>query len=324
MDQSHPVIKSEFLEDILRPKRIVFIVNPKAGTNLQKHIRQSVEQHLDHRRFIYGIWHTERAGHAAELARKAREEAYDIVVVVGGDGSINEVAAELLHTDMILGVIPAGSGNGLAMHLGYGRSLDLAVRKLNTATVQTIDCGRLNGRPFINVAGIGFDGLVSKHMKGSNWRGFFAYFLKSVRAGLSYTPRICTIQTEDRTFSDKCFVITVANGSMYGYGFQIAPDARLDDGLFSVVIFKDVPRWQYFAAIPSSLNGRLYEAGFVEHFSARQVRISCEGVNYVHVDGESIELQGDLKFEMLPGALNVLVPVTEDKQASNYVQEQTQ
>lgn len=308
MKQSHPVIKSAFIEDILRPKRIVFIVNPKAGTNLQRHIKKSVEQFLDHKKFIYGIWHTEHAGHAAELTRQARAEGYDIVVAVGGDGSINEVASQLLHTDTILGIIPAGSGNGLAMHLGYGRDVNKAVRKLNTATVQTIDCGMLNGHPFINLAGIGFDGFVARQMKGSKWRGFLPYFLKSVRAAFAFKPHTCRIETENGTFTETCFVLTVANGPMYGYNFQIAPDARLDDGLFSVVIFKNVPRWQYFAAIPSSLNGRLYHAGFVEHFTAKQVKISCTGNTFVHVDGESIESTGDLEFKMLPKALNILVP----------------
>lgn len=308
MEQAHPVIKNALLEELLSPKRIVFIVNPKAGTNLQKHIRKSVDQHLDHRRFIYGIWHTEKAGHAAELARKAREEGYEIVVAVGGDGSINEVASELMHTDVALGIIPAGSGNGLAMHLGYGRDIDQAVRKLNTATIKSIDCGLLNGRPFINLAGIGFDGLVAKRMKGSQWRGFLPYFLRSVEAGLTYTAHQCTIETEDRTITGKCFVITVANGPMYGYNFQIAPDARLDDGLFSVVLFRDVPRWQYFAAIPSSLKGNIYDAGFVEHFAARRVKITSEGLNFVHIDGESIEMEGELVFEMVPKALKILVP----------------
>ena len=308
MDQAHPVIKHSFLDHLLRPKRIVFIVNPKAGTNLQKHIQKSVDKYLDHRNFTYGIWHTEKAGHAAELAQKAQQEGYDIVVAVGGDGSINEVASALLHSETVLGMIPAGSGNGLAMHLGYGRDIDKAVRKLNTAKVKTIDCGRLNGKPFVNLAGIGFDGFVAKQMKGSNWRGFIPYFFNSVKAGLTYTPRICTIETEDRSITKKCFVISVANGPMYGYSFQIAPDAQLDDGLFSVVIFKDVPRWQYFAAIPSSLKGKIYEASFVEHFSAKSVKVASEGVNFVHIDGESIELEGDLEFEMVPKALKVLVP----------------
>lgn len=308
MRESHPVIKNELLAYLLRPQRIVFIVNPKAGTNMQKHFRESVDNHLNHKKFEYGIWFTEQEGHASELAKKALEEGYEIVVAVGGDGSINEVASALVGSEAIVGIIPAGSGNGLAMHLGYGRDIDLAIKKLNTAEVQTIDCGTMNGRPFINIAGVGFDGLVSNLMKGSHWRGFLPYFLKSVEAGLRYTPRDCRIELDDKILNLTCFAISIANGPMYGYNFQIAPDARLDDGLFEVVILKDAPVWQYFAAVPSMLNSKIYEADFVEHYAARRVKISVAGENHVHLDGEGMVVTGDLNFEMKPGALKVLVP----------------
>ncbi|MBK8426393.1 MAG: diacylglycerol kinase family lipid kinase [Lewinellaceae bacterium] len=308
MQRSHPYMKSGFLTELLSPKRISFIVNPKAGTNLQKHIRESVEKYLNHDQFEYGFKYTEHAGHARELALEALAEGYDIVTAVGGDGSINEVASALIGTKAILGIIPAGSGNGLAMHLGYGRDVEGAVRKLNTAQEKIIDVGLMNGRPFINLAGIGFDGLVSNMMKGSNWRGFIPYFLKSVEAGLKYTPSLCTIEMDDRVLTEKCFAITIANGPMYGYNFQIAPDARMDDGLFEVVILKDAPRWQYFAAVPATLIGKIYDAGFVEHFTTKRVRISTEGTNYTHLDGEGLVQEGDLTFEMKPKSLHILVP----------------
>ncbi len=308
MQESHPVIKNELLAYMLRPRRIVFIVNPKAGTNLQKHIRDSVDKHLNHKKFEYGIWLTEQEGHAAELAEKAQKEGYEIVVAVGGDGSINEVGSALVGSETILGIIPAGSGNGLAMHLGYGRDIDAAIKIFNTAEVRTIDCGTMNGRLFINIAGVGFDGLVSNLMKGSHWRGFLPYFLKSVEAGLSYTSRNCRIELDDKVLDLNCFAISIANGPMYGYNFQIAPDARLDDGLFEVVILKDAPRWQYFAAIPAMLNSKIYDAEFVEHYAARRVKISAEGENHVHLDGEGIIVDGDLNFEMRPAALKILVP----------------
>lgn len=315
MRDSHPVIKNELLAYLLRPQRVVFIVNPKAGTKLQKHIRDSVDKYLNHKKFEYGIWLTKREGHAAELAKKAIEEGYEIVVAVGGDGSINEVASALVGTDVVLGIIPAGSGNGLAMHLGYGRDIDEAIKKLNTAEVQTIDCGMMNQRPFINISGVGFDGLVSNMMKGSHWRGFIPYFLKSVEAGLSYTPRDCRIELDDKVLNLKCFAISIANGPMYGYNFQIAPDARLDDGLFEVVIMKDAPFWQYFAAVPSMLNSKIYDADFVEHYAARRVKITAEGKNYIHLDGEGIQLEGELQYEMKPAALKILVPTKIDNKS---------
>ncbi|MBX2889784.1 MAG: diacylglycerol kinase family lipid kinase [Saprospiraceae bacterium] len=308
MEESHPYIKNEFLAGLLRPKRILFIVNPKAGTHLHKHIRESVNKHLNHRKFEYGFRFTERSEHAKEITKEGIAEGYEIIVAVGGDGSINEVASALLGTDVVLGIVPAGSGNGLAMHLGYGRDIDEAVRKINTAEEHLIDIGLMNGHPFINIAGIGFDGLVSNMMKGSNWRGFLPYFLKSVEAGLKYTPRECRIELEDRVLTEKCFIISIANGPMWGYHFQIAPDARLDDGFFEVVILKEAPKWQYFAAVPSTLNGKIYDAAFVEHFTTKRVKISAPGKNHVHLDGEGLVLEGDLEFEIKPKALKILVP----------------
>ncbi len=308
MQKSHPVEKDAFMEYLLPQQRVAFIVNPRAGTNLQKNIREAIDKHLNHKRFVYGIFETAYAGHGIELAKNAVADGYEMVVVVGGDGSVNEIAPALIGTDAALGIIPAGSGNGLAMHLGYGRQVANAVKKLNTATVQRIDVGLLNGRPFFNVAGIGFDGLVSNMMKGSHSRGFIPYFLKSVEAGLTYTPHTCRIELDDRVLTETCFVIAVANGPMYGYNVKIAPDAQLDDGFFEVVLLKDAPRWQYFAAVPSTLNGKIYEAEFVEHFTTRKVVIHSDQALHVHVDGEGLLLHETLAFELKPKALNILAP----------------
>jgi len=131
-----------------------------------------------------------------------------------------------------------------------------------------------------------------------------------VEAGLSYTPRDCRIELDGKVLNLKCFAISIANGPMYGYNFQIAPDARLDDGLFEVVILKDAPRWQYFAALPAMLNSKIYDAEFVEHYTARKVKISAEGENHVHLDGEGMVVEGDLNFEMKPVTLKILVPIS--------------
>ena len=145
-------------------------------------------------------------------------------------------------------------------------------------------------------------------MKGESKRGFLPYLFKSVKAGLEYTPRVCTVRYGDQVIEEKCFAIAVANGPMYGYNFQIAPDARLDDGVFSVVILKDAPKWQYFAAVPATLSGQIYDENFVDHFVASQLTISGEGPNYVHIDGEGLVLEGDMHFEVKSHALKILVP----------------
>lgn len=308
MQKSHPVIVNEFTDSLLGPENIVFIVNPKAGTNLQRNIVSLLDKHLNHRKYTWSLWMTEGPGHGFELASKAVSEGYSAVVAVGGDGSVNEIAPALMGTPVALGIIPAGSGNGLAMHLGYGRHLEKAVKLLNRSEKVLIDVGMVNNRPFFNMAGVGFDGLVSSMMRNSNSRGFWPYFFKSVKAGLTFRPFDALISVNGVSISRKCFSIAVANGPMYGYNFTIAPDARTDDGKLEVVILKDVPRWQYFAAVPSTLNGKIYKAGFIEHYSAGQLTIHSENALYAHVDGEGFMAETSLVFSVKPGALNVLAP----------------
>lgn len=308
MQSAHPVIDNPLIAEFMPPKRIVFIVNPYSGRRLQSRIRNSIDRFLNHRKFIYSIWFTEYPNHATELARKAASEGFDIVVAVGGDGSINEVAAGLLHTPVAMGIVPAGSGNGLAMHLGYGRKIEEAIKKLNAAVACRVDCGLLNDRPFVNVAGIGFDGLVSNLMQGQTRRGFIPYFLKSLKAGLEYTPKPCELVMDDKTIQEKCFIVSVANGPMYGYNVSIAPGARMDDGLFTVVVLKEAPRWQYFAAMRSALTGKIFREQFVQAYHTSELLIRSEGENYIHFDGEGVKYTGELHFKMLPASLTVLVP----------------
>jgi diacylglycerol kinase (ATP) len=306
--QNIPFQKSDFLEQLLAPELICFIVNPHAGSGMKTRVPEYLDKHLNHQKFTYGIKWTMRPGHAHELVQEAIAEGYTTVVAVGGDGSINEVASALVGTDIKLGVLPAGSGNGLAMHLGYGRNLPKAIKLLNRAKPIKIDVGRLNDRPFVNVAGIGFDGLVSNMMKRSTSRGFMPYFINSVKAGLSYSPKVCRIELPDRVIQETCFAVVVANGPMYGYNYTIAPDAVLDDGLFSVVILRDVPKWQYFASLHNGFTGNFYQIDFVEHFQAHKLSIWSEGRNFVHMDGEGFELEDPLVFHIDQRALNILVP----------------
>jgi diacylglycerol kinase (ATP) len=306
--EAHPFQKNTLLDAILAPEQICFIVNPRAGSAAKTRIPDLLDKYLNHKRFIYGIKYTDHQGHATELTKIAIDEGFTTIVAVGGDGSINEVAKALVGTDVKLGILPAGSGNGLAMYLGYGRQIEKAIKLLNSAKAISIDVGTLNDQPFVNVAGIGFDGLVSNLMKRSQKRGFIPYFMNSIKAGLTYAPKVCRIVTPDQTVVETCFAVVVANGPMYGYNFTIAPDAKLNDGLFSVVILKDVPKWQYFAAVPSVVSGKFYDSDFVQHFSASELTIVSEGRNYVHMDGEGLELADPLQFKVKSQCLRILVP----------------
>lgn len=313
----------ESLSPARQRKKICFIANPNAGNRLSARIRESIHRQLDLNLFQYEIWFTERPGHARELAEKAVADHFDIVVAVGGDGSVNEVAQGLIDTDTAMGIVPAGSGNGMAMALGYGRNMDNAVKMLNTAQTVRIDTGLMNGKPFVNLAGVGFEGLVSTRMQGQSFRGLAPYFYNSVKAGLEFDFRECILETPEKTESVGFFSITIANGPMYGYNFKIAPDARFDDGFFNVVVLKKSQRWKYFASLPAMLTGDIYNKDYVDHFTTNEIKLKLKGTHFAQIDGEGFELEGDIHFTMKPASLSVLYPNadrTQESQPTSFVQ----
>jgi len=156
-------------------QKIRFIANPRSGVNRKRNLADLINRNLDHGRFDHELCYTERAGHAVELAKEGVELGFDLVVACGGDGSVNEIASQLIGTNVVLGVIPIGSGNGFAGHLGLGRDVAKAIRHLNDGKPITIDTCTMNGHPFVNLAGIGFDGVVAKRLHDSPVRGFWAY-----------------------------------------------------------------------------------------------------------------------------------------------------
>jgi diacylglycerol kinase (ATP) len=309
MQNAHPVERSALLDVLLPQQRIVFIVNPRAGGQAQRHLHTHVDAHLNHRRFEHTIWQTKHPRHATELARQAVAEGFDIVVAVGGDGSVNEVASALVGTNTVLGILPGGTGNGLATHLGYKLNLAQAVRQLNTAEPWAIDYGTINGRFFLNIAGVGYDATVSAGMSKIQQRNFWSYFVQAVRTGVVYQPKPYVVEADGRIIESNCLNIAIANGPIYGFNFKIAPDAILDDGLFQVVLLKEAPRWQYFAAVPGAFQGKLLDAGFVEHFAARSLTIRGLDQQQIHVDGEPLTTGPILNAEIVPKALRVLRPV---------------
>ncbi len=307
MEKSHPMEPQGIWTEALKPRRILFVVNPKAGKPWRRHLSRSVDQHLNHRKFEYGIRVTEAPGHGVELARQAVSDGYQIVVAVGGDGTVNEVAEGLLNTNTPLGIVPAGSGNGLAMHLGIGRDMDRAVQRLNTATVRHIDVCRINERLFVNLTGVGFDGLVAHLSRRNYTRGLLPYFLRAVQAGLTHPMIDFDVEADGRRFSLRALSVAVCNGPMYGYGVEIAPGARIDDGLLDVVALRATPRYRYFAAVPAFLRGKVYDLDFIEHFRTATLTLSAPGKHYINLDGEGIIMEGPLTFRLENNPIPLLV-----------------
>ena len=293
-------------------KQIRFIVNPISGTKSKENLDKEILKNLDKNLFDHSISFTEGPKHAIELTSLAVKEGIDIVVAVGGDGTVNEVASALVHTDTALAVVPYGSGNGFAMHLGLGRDPQKALTFLNTSKEIIIDSCKVNDHFYVNLAGVGFDARVVYELKNSKVRGFQAYFKNSVAQAFNYENQVYQIHYDDEeTIEGKFLSVTIANASMFGYNFTIAPNADLSDGVLDVVHIKDAPKYKYFANLHRFLNRSILKTPLTHLKFAKKVSIRSDEPIYFHVDGEGMIIEGELVFSILPASLKVVVPSTE-------------
>ena len=219
-------------------KRIIFIVNPISGTHNKDQILSLIDRVLDKDKYVWEVWYTQYAGHAVELAARAVDEKAAVVVAIGGDGTINEVGRSLVHTDTAMGVIPCGSGNGLARHLHIPLEPKKALKIINQGLIETIDYGRINGLCFFCTCGVGFDAFVSLKFATAGKRGVLTYLEKTLQEGLTYQPETYELETVDGTYKYKAFLVACANASQYGNNAYIAPAATLTDGLLDITVLE--------------------------------------------------------------------------------------
>jgi diacylglycerol kinase (ATP) len=292
-------------------KLLVFIVNPFSGTTSKSDFEKLVQNHLDHSQFDFIIHYTEYPLHAKELSSSVVDEskAY-AVIAVGGDGTVNEVAESLINSEVCLGVIPAGSGNGFGSHIGMSRNIGKSINILNQSHVTTIDTGLYNGeRSFVNVAGVGFDARIVHHSKQDKKRGFINYFKTTIGLLPQYKPTIAKITLEGEEVIEGSYAsIVVANASTYGYNFKIAPDASFTDGVFDLVLIKDVPIYRYFLYSPLYFTKGARNLDFLDIRRCKSVKIETSENGYFHLDGEGIKGKMEYQFDLIPHSLKILSP----------------
>lgn len=289
-------------------KKVVFIINPMSGLNKVMPRRTVIDAVIDKDLFDYDIVMTEYPGHATEIAAKAPRDGADMVVAVGGDGTVNEVGCGLIHTGVPMGIVPCGSGNGLARHLGVSCNSIMAVRSLAGSVSVDIDYGTINGHPFFTTCGVGFDAMVSMEFSKGRMRGKLMYMetiLKELREyhGDSYDIIIDGIPSQQ-----KAFLITCANACQWGNNAYIAPEASLRDGYMDVVSLNgfqmtDVPALAYQLMHRELQNNPLYACR-----RCKSVVIKKNGPSYAHYDGDPVVLDGDISVVIREKGLSVLVP----------------
>jgi len=288
-------------------KRIAFIINPISGTGKKENIPELIRKELDATTFEYEIAFTKFRGHGTELASAFAKKGYYCVVAVGGDGTVNEVARSLVHTETSLGIIPIGSGNGLARHLNIPMNTKKAIQQLNHSESIFMDYGLVNGNPFFCTCGTGFDAYVSTEFAKGRKRGVMSYLEKIITGYFTYKSQNYHIQGDGIDLNAKAFVLTFANASQWGNNAYIAPQASVQDGQLDISIMGNFP----IIAIPTlalQLFSKTIDKDlFMSTLRAKEILLHREESGPFHYDGEPYVEGTELKIKVVPDGLKVLV-----------------
>lgn len=286
--------------------KIKFIVNPISGNGKQKDIESLINKYLDKEKFDFDISITERSLHAAEICKTAIDNKYEAIIAVGGDGTINEICGELIGTDIALGIIPAGSGNGLAFHFGINRKIAESIKQLNTSQIEIVDSCTANGIPFVNVSGIGFDAHIANLFHHLTKRGFRNY-IKLIFKEINYKPKKYIIKYDGKTREVKALLISFANATQYGNNFRISPKSEIDDGLIDFVIVRNMPKIKIPQFLLKIARGKVNSSEYVEIIQTKEMEIISDE-RIIHLDGEPHEINNNVIVKNNPKSLKVLIP----------------
>lgn len=287
-------------------KSILFLINPKSGVQKKKNIPVLIEKYLDKDKFDCTVAFTQYMGHAAELAKEASDNNVDIVVAVGGDGTINEVGSSIVHTNTALGVIPCGSGNGFARHLGVPVDVRKAIEFINNASPVCIDYGKLNGRPFFCSCGVGFDAVVSNNFAKGTRRGLLSYVQNTLVGYVTYQCEEYEVEIPNVSKHYKAFLIACGNASQYGNNAYITPYASMRDGLLNVSILKPFLPVEAPVIAAQLFSNNVDSSDRIVTLSVPWIKIKRSVPGPVHYDGEPCVMDAELFVEVVPSGLNVL------------------
>lgn len=289
-------------------KHIVFIINPKSGVERQKEIKQAIDAHLDEHKYSHEIWRTEYAKHGTALAAEAAQKGAYAVIAVGGDGSVNDIVRGLMGTDTLLGIIPKGSGNGMARTMRIPLDTAEAIKVINKGNAEGMDVAFANGEPFISNAGVAFDALISKKFARSERRGFMTYSWLVTKYMWLYKEREFKITVDGKEHTALAFMVNVANGQQFGYNFKIAPMADYTDGILDVIIIRKFPKILGGLLVIRAMAGTIAGSPYVTHLTGKEITISNPLLKLMQTDGDAHECVNEIKFTIKKGAQKVLVP----------------
>ncbi len=306
----------------MNKKKIIFILNPISGTVSKAGIPGLIEERLDKEKFNCRIAETKYAGHATELAQQAARQGIDIVVAVGGDGTVNEVGRALVNTKTAMGILPCGSGNGLARHLNLPMNLKKCIDILNDCDIHTLDYGLINRHPFFCTCGMGFDAFISMKFAEAGKRGPITYMQKILEEGLSYQPETYEIEDGEGTRRYKAFLVSAANASQYGNNAYIAPQASMSDGLLDIIIMEPFDLIEAPQVAIELFNKTLDKNLKIKTFRASHIHIHRKSEGIIHYDGDPVMADADVDISIVPKGINIIVNPkgTKDYRQPNILQ----
>ena len=285
--------------------KALFLVNERSGRRRDFDIAEVIRRTAE---CEYDIVPCGEKNDLAAIVDRAEREAFDVVYAVGGDGTVHETAKRLIGRAPALGILPIGSGNGFARHIGLPLDPAEAIRACRGAAIVTIDTAVVNEEPFLGVMGVGFDAMVAQRFASSTVRGLKTYLVEGMGAFTTFRAEEYEIETDTTTLRRRAFVIAIANSGQYGNNARVAPLASVQDGLLDVVIVDDASLLRALLLLPPLFRGSFHRLRSVTTMQTASVTIRRSSAGAAHLDGEPYVLPAELRIRVVPRSLRLLVP----------------
>lgn len=287
---------------------VLFIINKAAGKGFQPTVEGKILDICSRFDAECTIEFTKSRGHATELAHAGRAKGFQKIIAIGGDGTLNEVAQALVHTEVAMGIVPKGSGNGLSRHLGIPLDFEKAIENIFTGQTTLIDTFLLNDHLSINVSGVGFDGHVANLFGKDGKRGLLGYVKLTVQEFFTFKEFTCELTTHGKSIPVKAFIIAVANSSQYGNNARIAPMASVTDHKLHLTVLTKVPLYALLPFMLRFFTNRVFNSSYCSTFEGNSFQLSMQKDVAYHVDGEASGSDKIFLITLQPSSLRLIIP----------------